>query len=155
MSRTKRSEDARLSAETSAANRSLNVLVVEDDKLIAMLLEEMLTDLGHKSVEIVHTVKEATAVARRTRVDLALLDANLGGFSSFPVADILAKRKIPLIFLTGYGKAGIEHRYAGTPVLCKPFDTAQLAELISKMQSEASSTRTDASSKTAGPVAIA
>jgi DNA-binding response OmpR family regulator len=123
-------EIASLQNEPVLANRSFKVLIVEDDKSLAILLEDMLADLGHQSIGAVHSLGDATHAARKTQADLVLLDVNLGGFSSFPVADILCKRKIPFIFLTGYGKAGIEQKYDSASVLAKPFGIAQLASLI-------------------------
>jgi CheY-like chemotaxis protein len=112
------------------SKRKLQLFLIEDDNLTGMVLEEMLATLGHEVVARARSYKDALAAARRTKVDLVLLDVNLGGESAFPIADVLAKRRIPFIFLTGYGTAGIKQRYPGVPALGKPFDASSLSEVI-------------------------
>jgi CheY-like chemotaxis protein len=75
----------------------------------------------------------AEELARSADFDLAILDVNLDGRKSFPVADILSSRGIPFLFATGYGASGIEPAYAGSPVLSKPFLTGDIKAAIGKL----------------------
>lgn len=108
------------------------ILIVEDETIVSMLLEGMLLDLGHDIIGPVRTLSEALTAVRKVKPDLAIIDVNLQGICSFPVADILRKRNIPFIFVTGYGKAGIEDKYTNTLVLQKPFDIVHLSDIIAK-----------------------
>ena len=101
----------------------LRFLVVEDETMVAMLIEDMLTDLGCIIVGTAGTVAKALAIATCDEVALdgAILDVNLGGERVFPVADALARRGIPFVFSTGYGRSGISAEYAARPLVAKPF----------------------------------
>ena len=65
--------------------------------------------------------------------DLAILDVNLNGEETYPLADSLAARAIPFIFATGYGSSGIKAEWSGVPVLQKPFQSRELAEAINRV----------------------
>lgn len=106
------------------------VLVVEDEMTIAFLIEDMLVDLGCEVVKVAMRLSEAIDAAERLDLDLAILDINLDGLRSFPVADILARRKIPFVFATGYGSAGVDEAYRTAPVLSKPFVSRDLRDVI-------------------------
>jgi DNA-binding response OmpR family regulator len=110
-----------------------SVLVVEDESLIAMLIEDHLADLGYDVAPAVSTVAEALAALDSRKPDLALLDVNLGGTMSFPVADALRDRGIPFLFLTGYGRAGIPAAYADCLVLQKPFRRKELEAHLAQL----------------------
>lgn len=101
--------------------QSLRILVVEDEMTIALLIEDMLMDLGHQVVDLAMRLPQALALAQNAEIDLAVLDVNLDGRLSFPVADALAARGVPFIFATGYGSAGIEPPYRHHTVIKKPF----------------------------------
>lgn len=107
------------------------VLVVEDEMTIAMMVEDMLIDLGYEVVEIAARLPVALKMAVEAVVDFVILDVNLDGHKSFPVAEILEKRGIPFAFATGYGRAGIEDAFVDRPVLTKPFTAADLDTVIS------------------------
>jgi CheY-like chemotaxis protein len=109
--------------------QGLRVLIVEDEALVAMLIEEMLAELGHHVVAISGRLAHALGIAADAPIDLAILDVNLSGEPSFPVADLLGRRGIPMIFATGYGAAGIGE-YPEIPVLQKPFESADLGRAI-------------------------
>lgn len=109
---------------------SLRILLVEDEMTIAFMIEDMLVDLGFEVVEVAMRLPEAIAAAERVDVDLAILDVNLDGHRSFPVADILAVRNIPFAFATGYGAAGIDEAHRARPVLAKPFQLKDLQSLV-------------------------
>ncbi|MBR0652813.1 GAF domain-containing protein [Roseomonas terrae] len=111
--------------------RSGRVMVVEDDFIIALDLRAALRRLGVGEVATASTVKQALAAIDAAPPDFALIDVNLGGETSFPVADALAAREIPFAFVTGYGDdAAVLGRFAGRPVLRKPFDRTALASLL-------------------------
>jgi CheY-like chemotaxis protein len=99
----------------------LRILVVEDEMTIALMIEDMLLELGHQVVDLAMRLPQAADLASKADFDAAILDVNLDGRKSFPVADILAERGIPFAFATGYGATGIEPAYAGRPVITKPF----------------------------------
>ena len=95
----------RMVSTSSAALRSASrrVLVIEDEMMIAMLLEDMLADLGHQVVGVAGRLDVALELARDADADLAILDVDLGGESSFPVAEVLTSRGLPFLFATGFG----------------------------------------------------
>ena len=111
-------------------DRRLRILVVEDEMLVAMNIEDMLLAMGHEVAGIASRLAPALQLAREGAFDLAMLDVNLAGETSFPVADILRERGIPYLFATGYGADGIEEAYRGAPVLQKPFRSRDLAGVL-------------------------
>jgi CheY-like chemotaxis protein len=106
------------------------VLVVEDEVIVAMLIEDMLVDLGYDVVALSTRLDEALTFARTMPIDLAVLDVNLNGEMSFPVADALRARGIPFVFATGYGPRVLGAPYAGTPTLQKPFQIGELRRTL-------------------------
>lgn len=109
------------------------VLVVEDESLVAMLIEDMLLDLGAE-VEVAMRLAEALRLAWEGSYDMAVLDVNLGdGQRSDAVADALRSRGIPFLFATGYGERGLAERHRGTPTLQKPYRLADLSLTISRL----------------------
>jgi CheY-like chemotaxis protein len=112
------------------ASSSLQILVVEDESLVAMMIEDMLTDLGHRVVATSGRMPDASKLVSNASADLAILDVNLNGEETYPLANSLAAREIPFIFATGYGSSGIKAEWSGVPVLHKPFQSRELAEAI-------------------------
>lgn len=106
------------------------ILIVEDETLLAMHLEDMLTELGHEVVGMATRVKEASVLARDLDIDLAVLDVNIAGGLSFPVADVLRARNIPFVFATGYGIEGVLEGYKEAPTLRKPYELQDLQSAI-------------------------
>ncbi len=106
------------------------ILVVEDETMVAMLIEDILDELGYTTVGPVARVAEALQILDSEAVDGALLDVNLLGETSYGIADALAQRGCPFIFTTGYGEAGLEDAYRERPVLQKPFTRDRLAEAL-------------------------
>lgn len=100
---------------------SLRVLVVEDEALIGMLIEDMLADIGCNHVDVAASVECALDAVAEASPDFAMLDINLNGERSFPVADLLRSRAIPFVFLSGYEPLDLGEAYAGTKILQKPF----------------------------------
>ena len=106
------------------------ILVVEDEAIIAMLVEEMVLDFGSEVVGPAAKMDEALRLASQAPLDAAILDVNVGGAVVFPVADVLQQRGIPIIFATGYGTGTLPSRFAHRPTLPKPFDYESLAEAL-------------------------
>lgn len=106
------------------------VLVVEDEAMIALLIQDLLADLGTVVVGPAARIEEALALARTAEIDLAALDLNLGGEPVYPVAEALAERAIPFVFMTGYGQLGIAEPWRGRPSIAKPFRPSQLAGFL-------------------------
>ncbi|KQZ01169.1 hypothetical protein ASD45_10095 [Pseudolabrys sp. Root1462] len=113
------------------------ILVVEDEFLIRTLLEDMLVDLGHEIAGSAATVDQARALAVAGGFDLAILDVNLEGQEIFPVAQILAERNLPFIFVTGYGAGGLPEHFRGRPTLQKPFQSEKLEAALIELSSAA------------------
>lgn len=102
------------------------VLVVEDEYLIRMLMEDMLDELGYDLAAAVGTIAEASDHASNGDFHVAILDVNLDGQEIYPVADILAARGLPFVFVTGYGERSLREPYRSRPALQKPFQSEQL-----------------------------
>lgn len=102
------------------------ILVVEDEYLIRMLLEDMLADIGYELAAGVGTIAEASELAAAGDFHAAILDVNLDGKEIYPVADILAERGVPFVFVTGYGERSLPEAYRNRPALQKPFQADQL-----------------------------
>ena len=113
--------------DTEARKR---ILIVEDEPFIALTLEDMLAELGFEVAATVSNVQAALDMLDGTPVDAALLDINLGEQKIDPVADLLAARRCPFLFTTGYGRSGIPANHSGRPVLQKPFQTKDLADAL-------------------------
>lgn len=109
-----------------------SILVVEDESILAMLLEDFLGDLGYAQPAVASTVRQALRVLDTQAVTFAILDINLGGEKSFPIADALDARGIPYIFMTGYGPAGVPDRLQGRYVLQKPYGADALKEALAQ-----------------------
>ncbi|HEY5302273.1 MAG TPA: response regulator [Acetobacteraceae bacterium] len=111
----------------------LRVLVVEDEAIIAMLLEDMLADFGCEVVGVVPAIEPALAVVRDRPVDGALLDMNIHGESTVPVAEELASRAIPFLLVTGYGDRDNDPPVIkAAPRLKKPFSQDELARRMAE-----------------------
>ncbi len=109
--------------------------------LISMLLEDMLDNLGYQSTGPANNIAQAERLIAAREFDIAILDMNLNGASSLPLARLLAANGIPFIFATGYGDAGLPNGFAGTTLLSKPFNQEALAVALSGVMAQASATR--------------
>jgi CheY-like chemotaxis protein len=110
------------------------VLVVEDEAMVSMMLEDFLEDLGCVVVATASRLEDALVKAAQLEVDVAVLDVNLAGKLSYPVAELLRSRGIPFLFATGYGTAGLPDRLSDAPVLSKPYLRAQLVAALEAAQ---------------------
>lgn len=108
------------------------VLVVEDEQLVAMLVEDMLVDIGCAAIEFASTVKTGLLAVERCNPDVAILDVNLNGEQSYPIAEALRAKGVPFIFATGYGASAAGTAYHDIPVLQKPFVQAELESALAR-----------------------
>jgi CheY-like chemotaxis protein len=108
----------------------LRILVVEDEAAISLLLEDMLLDFGCEVVGPAARLTAALDIAQRETLDLAILDVNVAGEPVYPVVEALEARKVPFVFSTGYGSAGIRDLYRDRPVLQKPFAQHDLRQKL-------------------------
>jgi DNA-binding response OmpR family regulator len=113
----------------TASLEGIRVLLVEDEYLVASLIEEMLEIAGCIVTGPIPRLAQAVDAADRESCDAAVLDVNLAGERIYPVADILSRRNIPFVFVTGYGV--LPGEYANRPHLCKPFKMADLLDTLS------------------------
>ena len=120
--------------DTAEPLQGVRVLLVEDEALVAMLMEDMLSDHGCSVVATAPRLDEALAHAENLGLefDLAVLDLNLGGENTFAVASALDRRNIPFVFATGYGAGGLPEEWRGRPTLQKPFNTGDVAAILTK-----------------------
>jgi CheY-like chemotaxis protein len=109
------------------------VLVVEDEMMVLLLIEDMLSELGCESVTTAATVDQALALMDGRVFDVAMLDVNLNGQKSYPVADALAARHVPFVFATGYSDHVTRDGYPGRPVLKKPFKFEALVDILGQL----------------------
>jgi CheY-like chemotaxis protein len=108
------------------------VFLVEDEAMVAMMIEDMLQDLGCVLAGCAGTLRGALAkVTALSEFDIAVLDVNLGGENVYPVADLLQSRGVPFIFSTAYGVADHAERYPKSRTLQKPYGPPALASMLS------------------------
>ena len=110
------------------------VLVVEDEMLVVMMIEDMLADLGCKSVSTAATVDMALTLINAQVFDVALLDMNLNGTDSQPVAEALSARRVPFVYSTGNTGQSSKDGYSDRPVLKKPFRYEELVAIIAGLK---------------------
>ena len=109
------------------------VLIVEDESLVAMLLETILEDMGCVPVGPAATVDEGLDMATgHAPLDAALLDVNVAGRQVFPIAEALKARGVPFVFSTGYGEGGLPDEWRGQATLQKPFTEAAVRDALMK-----------------------
>ena len=117
----------------------MQVLVVEDELLLALMLEDVLADFGCVVTGPAETVAKALSlIAGTADIDAAILDVHIGGEMVFPVADALRDRQVPFVFSTGFGPADLATRYPDSPLLAKPYPPEALAATLAKLRNTAS-----------------
>lgn len=110
--------------------RGKRVLIVEDRYLLADDLRRLLEDAGVTVLGPVSTVDAAIPVIEAKAIDCALLDIDLKGELGFSVADALASKGVPYIFVTGFEPSSLPARYASAPFLSKPVGASRLNQLL-------------------------
>lgn len=111
----------------------LRILVVEDEVIIVMMIEGMLSDLGCSDVVSASSVDKALALLDGQPFDIALLDVNLGGRDSRPVAEALERCGVPFAYCTGNRADNGAKGDLDRPVLRKPFSAEELAAALSRL----------------------
>src|SRR5262249_38832679 len=106
------------------------VLIVEDEALIALVLEECIRDLGYDCVGPFTGLPEAMPIARSAPLDAAIFDIKLDGGISYELPEILAARRIPFGFATGYPQVSLDGKWADRPYMAKPFDFADVQRML-------------------------
>lgn len=105
------------------------VLVLEDEAMIAAMVEEMLADLGAVVVGPAGTIERGLSLANAEQLDAALLDVNIRSARVDPVAAVLVSRGVPIVFATGYGQSAVD-RSTCAPILEKPYTQEKLASAL-------------------------
>ena len=113
--------------------KGVRVLVVEDEYFVAILIEEILESAGCIVTGPIPRLREALDAVGHDDYDAAVLDVNLAGERINPVADVLAERNVPFVFVTGYGANALPSEYAERPHLCKPFRMGDLLCTLSNV----------------------
>ena len=116
------------------------ILVVEDEIFVSWALADLLADLGCVVVGPIGDIDQALTVVGAEPIDAALLDVNLNGQPSYPIADALAGRGVPFAFSTGHDIKGLAEGYQTFPTLQKPFDRSELEPLLEKLLASAEPT---------------
>ncbi len=111
-------------------------LVVEDEVMVAMYVEDLLTELGYEVAGLATGLDQALPLAREGEFDFAVLDINLAGRTSFPVADVLRERGIPFLFASGYSLKGLNDEHRDAIRIQKPFLSQDLAQAIARIGPE-------------------
>src|SRR4030081_309661 len=117
---------------TSAVRRARRLLVVEDERLIALNMVEQLAELGYAVVGPAFTIAEARHLAAVASIDAAVVDLNLRGVFAAEVADILAFRKIPFLCITGSSELP-DRRFRDISILTKPLQILDLHRAVDDM----------------------
>jgi CheY-like chemotaxis protein len=113
------------------------VLVVEDEMTIAMLIEDMLSELAYEVAAVVPGLEDAMRLVDSETFDLALLDVHLNGKTVFPFAEALEEREIPFLFAMAYGARGLPEEFRRHLVLQKPFGPVELRRALMELAAQA------------------
>lgn len=109
------------------------ILIVDDEPMIAAMLQDWVAELGHEPAGPVSDVRSALALIESAAPDAAIVDISLRGETGYPVANRLAEGKIPFFFATGYAQDSLPPPFTGAPVISKPFDFAAFQAAVAEM----------------------
>lgn len=109
------------------------IFLVEDEVMVSWALEQAIVSLDCIVVGPAARVKQALAMIETEVFDAAVLDINLNGEKSYPVADALIARGTPFVFSTGYNRDSTPHGYEGLPSLQKPFSIPELRDMLTRL----------------------
>ncbi len=112
-------------------------LIVEDEAIIAMMLQMFLEELGCVVQDTASNVQDALRAASEGHFECAFLDVNLNGQKAHAIPGVLQRRKIPFAFVTGYGAQGVLATYADAPIVTKPFSKKAIADTLAKLTTRA------------------
>jgi CheY-like chemotaxis protein len=121
-----------MDARVSEATHKHRILIVEDEALVAMLIEDIVLDLGHEIAAIAGRLHDGLAKAQTLELSCAVLDLNLNGERTYPIAEALKRRGVPFLFVTGYGASGLGPGWEDEIVVQKPFQPYELARGLSR-----------------------
>jgi CheY-like chemotaxis protein len=116
--------------DTKTTIDGARIFVVEDESVITMLLQDMFEELRCEVVSLASRFQDALDKANTLSFEVAILDVNLNGQRTFPIAEALQARGLPFIFATGYGAAAVPENFRAAPVLQKPFRIADLERAV-------------------------
>lgn len=120
-------------AEGARGLQGKRILVVEDEYFIASDLKRAFQKAEAVVVGPVGDVGQALALVAEQAIDVAVLDVNLEGTNSYPIADRLSERAVPCLFLTGYDGWSLPEAYRDTPRLAKPFAMEAVLETVARL----------------------
>jgi CheY-like chemotaxis protein len=106
---------------------------LDDEPLIAMMLEDWVVELGHEVAGPAQSIEAALELCRQGGLDSAILDLSIDGRDSYEVADELGAQSVPYVFATGHGELALAPAYANTPVLSKPFDFDSVKAMLARL----------------------
>lgn len=109
------------------------VLAVEDEPVVAMMLEDLLHGMGCEVVGPANRLMPALEYAETAELDAAVLDVNINAGRSYVVAEALAARGVPFVYATAYAKGGLDARAPKAPVLAKPYEPETLERALTAL----------------------
>jgi len=112
------------------ADIPLRTIVVEDEPLVRLMTEDILITVGCVVVAAASSLSEALTHIAAADFDLAVLDINLAGTEVYPAAELLRSKGTPIIFVTGYGRRGVQNSWQTFPILQKPFSSRDIEQAI-------------------------
>ena len=113
--------------------RTVRVLIVEDEPLIALSLEDVLIDAGFQIAGVAARLERALSLIESGACDVAIVDANLAGVSASPAAMALAARGLPFIVMSGYSPEQMQGEFPDAPFIQKPFRSDLIIEILSNL----------------------
>lgn len=122
-----------MTERSNSLNQAPKVFIVEDETMLAMLIELMLDDMGYATVFHASSLDDGIEYARAGDFDVAILDINIVGGNSFPIAAAIETRGIPFIFCSGYGRLGMPEPWTDHICVAKPFSSEQLEEVLGNL----------------------
>jgi CheY-like chemotaxis protein len=111
-------------------NRVWRILIVEDEPMLAFVLEELLVSAGYVVVGVASRLEAALSIITDGICDAAILDTNLAGVSAAPIASALASRAIPFLVLSGYSAAQQDKAFSGVTYLQKPCRPERITQAL-------------------------
>lgn len=108
----------------------LTVLIIEDEAMIALMLEDSMSVLGHRVCAVAGTLEEARRQVANGGFDLAIVDCHLKGEDAWPAVDMLVRANIPFILSSGGSLGDMPSAHAHRPLLSKPYSMAAISDAL-------------------------